>query len=310
MTQNASTEETPVAETDSRKRIEAFLEDVEEIPSLPQIAIKVTQMARSESTSAAELGRVVASDQALAVRVLRAANSAYYALPREITTLKDAIGFLGFKQLCSIVMAISAFEFFGGRLDDADIARGRLWKHTLLTAISARHLAEKLGSMDREEAFLAGLIHDIGKVVLDRYAHDNFVQILRQAEAGPVPAFQLEEQAWGFHHADLGGALGERWDLPESLCRAIAHHHEPWRSPTEASEGAYLVFLANQVAHIMELQVTEEGRAYVIDDDAAEILLWPATLADHFGADVDRVIELASESAAVATEQESFYRGL
>jgi HD-like signal output (HDOD) protein len=190
------------------------------------VYVKVQEAMRTPEASAAQIAQLIESDQALASKVLRLVNSSYFGLPRKITSLRQAVVLLGFNAVRNALLALSVVHVFGkGSKEDFD--RAEFWKHALGTAATARFLASKLHQGSEEEAYAAGILHDIGKIVLDQYLHSQFMACLEFSRMEGLSLFEAERRLLGITHCDVGEYLGEQWGLPPKLIEGIALHHRP-----------------------------------------------------------------------------------
>lgn len=218
-----------------------------DLPSLPTIALKIIEMVGDSRTSAGDLQRVIMSDQALAARVLKIANSALFNTRSEITTISHAVVVLGFTTLRSVVMTSSIHRVFsdgtrrGGSLSDAV-----LWEHSLAVAIASREIARWTEAISPEEAFIAGLLHDIGKLVLSKNLETRYVEVLNEVIRGDATFIDAENRLLGFNHAHLGALVARKWKLPHSVANAILYHHNPGMAPADVKHCA-VVSLANEM---------------------------------------------------------------
>lgn len=203
-----------------------------DLPSLPHVVMQIIRLVEDPTTSAAQVGQAIGNDQALASKVLRLANSAYYGFPYQIATVAHATVILGFRAVKTLVLSAFASAWFDEKGDAID--RQALWKHSVGCAVAARLLAPRTGWADAEEAFTAGLLHDIGRVMLDRYAHRQLRQAVELSQSGETPLREAELSVFGFTHSELGQWVMERWKLPMTLCVAIGHHHNPQSAPAHA----------------------------------------------------------------------------
>ena len=209
----------------NRVEAERLIRRVEELPTLPAIITRILEVLEDERTSARDLERVVSCDQSIAARVLRIANSAYYGFSREITTMHRAIIILGFQTVRALALGSSIFETFLGGDKRSCFDRTTYWLHSIATSRCAMAMARRTGGVDSEEAFMAGLLHDIGMVVMDHVMREEYRPVLEKAIRQEGPLHRLEREAWGFDHADVGAWLGEHWKFPVSLLEAIGFHH-------------------------------------------------------------------------------------
>jgi putative nucleotidyltransferase with HDIG domain len=216
---------------------------IKNLPSVPLIMMEVTKMLSSYKTSANELGRVISRDQALVAKILSVANSPLYGLPRRVSTIEFAIVILGFDHIKNIVIALSMIEAFKNR-DDKNWSRKKYWQHSVLTAVAAKRIADDLGIIKSGEAFTAGLLHDLGISVIQRYFNPEFAKISKMVREGQATYIQAEEKILGITHAEVGKYLLERWNLPQSLGDGVLYHHKP-SAATENNILASIVHLAD-----------------------------------------------------------------
>lgn len=199
-----------------------IIEDHQELASLPQTLAEVLRVIKDENSSASELGEVLRHDPALATKILRVVNSPVYGSSREITTMTQAVMTLGMRAVSALALSTSVYDITGKW--NGTIDRSRFWRHSLEVAIGCREIGAAIGMECPEEAFIAGLIHDIGLLILEKSFPEKFQRIWQQAESGEN-IFDLADQVWGTNHARIGRFLFEQWNLPESICEAIGHFH-------------------------------------------------------------------------------------
>ena len=220
-----------------RKRI---LQAMHELPPLHEVARHLIGLMGSNRTSAADLDHVIRNDQALSARVLKHANASVYGKSRRIASLTEAVVLLGDQKLTDLVMGVSVDQTFA----DARLSTfGQLaWDHSMDCAAASRALAVVTGACDADNAFVAGLMHDIGLLVLAQAAPDEVAELLAQGGADPLAA---ERQLLGLNHAQVGQRLLEQWNLPPMLCEAVRLHHAPDRRHAQSNPLVNLVALAD-----------------------------------------------------------------
>ncbi|HSG99329.1 MAG TPA: HDOD domain-containing protein [candidate division Zixibacteria bacterium] len=199
-----------------------ILRENPELSSLPQTLAQVISLSNNENASINDLAAVIEKDPGLAVRVLRAANSPYYGHVREITSVRHAAQTVGFRAVISFALASSVYSLTQAL--KGGINRPRFWRHSLEVAVAARLVAEKIPGVSADEAFVAGLLHDIGMLVFDNSFPNRYSEIMHEVEAGGVLSV-LEIGEWGACHAAAGKFLLDQWDIPESISRAVGRHH-------------------------------------------------------------------------------------
>jgi len=225
----------------------------QELAALPQVVMKVIDLTNNPRSTAADLEKVIGTDQGFAAKVLTLANSAYYGLPRRVSSIREAVMFLGFKTVRSIAMTITSFNMFLGKSDSISLAKREIWRHSLNTAVISKSLATLIREVIPEEAFVAGLLHDIGKTLLDQYVHEDFLSIMEYIKEHQVTFIEVERQLMPFDHAQVGREVVIRWNLPLILAEAIGFHHEPIRAVLNPSLTA-TVSMANLLAHSLSRQ--------------------------------------------------------
>ncbi len=255
--------------------IEELIAESEDLAALPQVVMRVIDLTMNPKATAADVEKIIGTDQALAGRILSLANSSYYGLPRRISSLREAVVFLGFKTIRNLAMAITTFNMFLGKSDSASLTRRTLWRHSMDTAQCARIITSRLHPSDREtfgteEAFTCGLLHDVGKLALDKSRPALFLSISESARTHNVRFFEIEQKALPWTHTHIGMALGAKWNLPTPVCETIGFHHTPLASQINPHLTA-AVALANEIAHFLE-----DGAGREAADEAAQ---WEKTLA-------------------------------
>jgi putative nucleotidyltransferase with HDIG domain len=198
-----------------------------DIPSIPEAALAVVRMSNDQNVTAHNIADRIAHDQSLAARVLRLSNSAYYGLPRQITTIQDAVILLGMKTVRHLALVASTFPWLARARKGYELGPQALWSHSIAVSIGAQLIAGKVKGISTDEAFTAGLLHDLGKVVLSMWLEDKLSELVMRSEVEQASFDKLEREVLGFDHGEVGAYLAERWNLPEPLHHAIRHHHRP-----------------------------------------------------------------------------------
>ncbi len=199
--------------------------NAKDLPAMPHVASKVLELAGNPDTTAAKLQQVIADDQAMAARILKIANSALYGCSRKIKTLTDAIVMLGFNTIRSLVVTSAARNMYIKSGKTMGLKERLLWEHSIGCAIACRILVSVRHPQLAEEAFLAGLMHDIGKLVLNQYASDVFDEIVQDVYNEGRGFIEVERELLGFDHTEVGFMLVNKWKLSSQLEEAIRFHH-------------------------------------------------------------------------------------
>jgi putative nucleotidyltransferase with HDIG domain len=198
------------------------------LPTIPTVLTQILSLVGNEDTSARDLVDVIERDQALTGRILRLANSAFFGQSRQVSTIPRAIMLLGFSTVRNLSLGVKVWEAVAG-----GIARQRveeLWQHAVTVAVATRTLAARLRCCDPDEAFTAGLLHDVGRVVIaSRFREMYWEAVGGASEAEPVVA--LEQAAFAVDHAEVGAWLFEAWNLPSLIVEAVRQHHQADAKP-------------------------------------------------------------------------------
>lgn len=283
----------------SAQDVEKLLSKVEAVPTLPHLVSKLVQVVTSDASSARDVAKIIGYDQAFTSKILRLVNSAFYGFPQKIATVSHATAILGFNVIRSLALSVTVFDMFRGESYGFD--RGAFWKHSIGTGVVARALARKVRYKEPEEIFIAGLLHDIGKVVEDKYLHDDFVFVLQMVAEKGCSMREAELETLGMDHARVGGKLAERWNLPPLLREVVRWHHEPPSDIGTLTDGGKvvgLVHMANIVCRVK--QFGYGGDALVPEPHQA---LWEVTgLQEPDLRDILENIDQEYENAAAFVE--------
>lgn len=217
---------------------------IDEVSTLPHLAVKVMEVAHDPGSGAADLKAVLERDPALSARLLRCVNSSAYAARAEITNLQQAIAYLGLKQVRNLALTAGVSDLFRGQQTIGKYSRLRLWRHLVSVAVAARMLAMRRSIGNFEDAFLAGLLHDIGILLEDQHVHDGFCAVIRSLHKDTTLA-ETERELLGFDHTTLGERVAADWGFPHGVTAAIRHHHASQHCRAEDIEVVRCVEVAN-----------------------------------------------------------------
>lgn len=244
--------------------MDTILKKVDSLPPLPGTAVRLISAVNDPKVSINQIVEIIKYDQALTARILRLCNSAYFGLSRQITSLNDALVCLGTSKLLQIVMAVHTSGVLSGRQAGYDLAIGELWKHSVAVAHASAYFAKRTKLDNTNVAFTAGLLHDIGKVVLSEYVADEFSRILTLVSKENRAFVEAEREVLGIDHTQIGAAVAEKWDLPEPLVRCIRYHHDP--SELETPDPLVdAVYLANCICLLLGIGLGADGLSYRAD---------------------------------------------
>ena len=206
--------------------LEQVLGSISDIPTLPAILAKLTQLIADPATTASDISDVLSRDPGLSAKVLRIVNSAYFGFPRRIATITHAIVILGFTQMRNLALSAFVVDNFGsGGESGFDLLAS--WRHSIGTAFGASQIARRLDARLEEDAFVCGLLHDLGKCVMAQKAPDDMDRVVEAVKKDNLLFIEAERRTLEYDHAMLGAAIIERWNLPEVMVNVIRHHHDP-----------------------------------------------------------------------------------
>jgi putative nucleotidyltransferase with HDIG domain len=250
----------------TRDTLVAALNRVQDLPTLPSVVTQMEEILRRERTTADDLARIISADPTLTTNVLRVVNSAYYAARSgRITSVHHAVARLGFREvgrICTVLTVIETFRGFGPHLDHKVF-----WKHSLMTGISTRVIyrhSRRTYSFEEDEAYVAGLLHDVGVLILDQYFPALYQRTRKQAAEKSVPYAEEERQFLGMDHGELGATVLNRWNISPAVVQAVAWHHQPSRCDPQSRDLASTVHLADSICLKLEIGDFADGGLYSV----------------------------------------------
>lgn len=244
-----------------------------QLATLPEVALEVMRVAENPQATGEELNRVLSKDPALTARVLRIVNSAYYGVRREVTSISTAIALLGFGAVKSIAIAASLTRMFRGGAVGPSFEARELWRHSIAVAAAARLLASQVEQVEPSEAFLAGLVHDIGIIVELQACREAFAAVIGSVSADPSLSFRLaEEQHVGANHEAFGEALCTAWRFPAALRRVTGYHHRPLELAQPICQLTAVVHIADHLAASMSLGYARTVEQGGVDPAVGEVV--------------------------------------
>ena len=247
-----------------------LLSSIRNLPSIPIVMFEVSKLLNNPNTSASELGKMIGKDQGLVAKILTVANSPLYGLPRRVSTIEFAIVILGFEHIKNIVIALSMVEAFKkDGLKNWDSKT--YWNHSILTASIAKKIADDLYLPKSGEAFTAGLLHDLGISIIQRYFNKEFNLINELVDNQQMRYLKAEEQILGLTHQEIGKFLISRWNLPSSLGDVICNHHYPSRSE-ENKVIASIIHLADYMTQYLNTGGFYWDENIELDNNVVQIL--------------------------------------
>jgi putative nucleotidyltransferase with HDIG domain len=241
---------TRLAAQQDRESVVDLLDDVEGLVSPPDICVRLFEIIHSSSSGAKDIASLISVDPNLTVRLLRIANSAFYNFSQKIETVSRAVTIIGNAELYQLVLSISAVKSFSNIPNDL-IKMETFWRHSVYTALLARALALRAHVLHPERLFVAGLVHDIGSLVLYHQRPEAMRDLLLIADGDEEVLYHAELERFRFSHASVAAYLMEQWQFPEQLREAVKWHHEPGQADAGRME-AHILYLANHLVNESE----------------------------------------------------------
>lgn len=257
--------------------VQNAIREISHIATLPEITLKIVELVEDPKSTAQDLHKVISNDPALCSRILKVVNSSFYGLPGQIGSINRAIVMLGLNAVKNIAIAASLAKLFrGGELTPRFGARD-LWNHSVAMAAASKYLADQLKLGLSDEAFLAGLIHDIGFMVEMQYDRAKLIEVVGKvgADASGAPATSMidaENAVFGANHQDFGAALCERWKFPRTFSLVTGFHHRPFEVPAEQRKLVCIVSVADRLCADLSLGFRLDVPQTAIDADLRDEL--------------------------------------
>lgn len=253
----------------NRFNIRRMIQGAREVSTIPDIYAKVNEVFNNPTSSASDLGRVISGDQGLTVRILRLVNSTFYGFPSKIDTVSRALTIIGFKQVRELVLATSILSMFKDLGDKISFKMEDFWKHSIGCGLTSRVLGIYRRRESPESYFVAGLLHDIGRLVLLENYSEEYREVFTIVKDKNSLVFEAEMDVFGFTHAEVAKELISSWNLPDSLKVAVGYHHEP-QGGKGSSGYADIVHISDILVHACGIGYSGEPFVPPLNTDAWE----------------------------------------
>lgn len=280
------------------KDIQTVIKSIDKLPTLPLVVTKLTDLVTNPHTSASDIQNVITKDQALSARVLKLVNSAFYGFSERISSISHAIVILGFNTIKNIALSASVFEMFdknqSGQLD-----KEGFWMHSIAVAGASKLIARHLRLTTLEDIFVAGLLHDVGKVILDQFVHEDYKKVLDVVKEKNVLIAEAEYEVLELTHSQVGAYLATNWKLPAALVQMIGLHHKP-ELAGDFAKHTFCVHLADILVRALEIGNGGDARI-----PFASRSLW-----EEYEFDASKVRKILGELENELQDVESFVKGM
>lgn len=231
-------------------KVKRVVSNIRNLPTPPIVFHQIQKVINNPGVSAGHIAGILAEDPAMSVKVLKLTNSAFYGLSREVDSVKQAVIIVGLEAIKNLVLSASVLDMFKGKNIDQE-AQEQFWRHSLASGFACRLLARQIrsrGIVDQDSSFSAGLLHDVGKMIIICFLPEENAQLQQERQSNQYSSdFELEERVLGYTHAQIGGFLATQWKLPQRLGEAITFHHHPQLADSE-DPLVYLVHIGNYLA--------------------------------------------------------------
>ncbi|MBX7131241.1 MAG: HDOD domain-containing protein [Fimbriimonadaceae bacterium] len=236
----------PAGKLSCKQYVDKALRD---LPPLPAVVTRLLDMTGKDDTTSTEVEDVIGADQAISAKLLRVVNSSYFGLPRQVSSISQAVVILGFQQVRNLVLSVSALGIFSARTPRAREIQRECWEHALTAASGAQMIAreKRLDAKDQETVFLGGLLHDVGKLFLFSTFTSNYQLILTESERLHKNIVELERPVFGSDHAEIGQRLAVAWNFPDQLVMLIGRHEGEFAG--DPTPMLYCVHAADRLAN-------------------------------------------------------------
>jgi HD-like signal output (HDOD) protein len=255
---------------EKRQKSENALSNVYNLPAMSTTMLEVSKLLDDPSTNTSALSKIIGKDQGLSTKILSIANSPLYGLTRKVSTIDFAILIIGYQDIKNIVVALTMVDSFRNK-SDKYLDQNSFWMHSMLAGTACKRVAEDLGFRIGSEAFVAGLLHDLGIPVMHKFFKNEFQEIVDEFNAGDQSVLDVEKKYLGMDHQEIGNFLSQKWSLPDHLATAILYHHKPSDAP-ENDVLTSIVHLVDFMTQKLEIGGYYMDRGMELDTSVLEIL--------------------------------------
>ena len=227
----------------------AVVKSVQKLPTLPVSVTRLMKMSNDRNSGAEDFGRILKPDPALTANILKMANSAYFGCSRRVTSVSQAVAFLGVKKVVDTAVGAAFIKVIPALLPGYQVKATDFWRHCVAVAVLTERMSEALKLAMTDESFTCGLLHDIGKLVTSTYLEEKKVELSDRIKGKRCTILQAEKEILGFDHTEIGVLVADSWKLPETICTAIRWHHNPSLAPEDDRLISEVTHIADCISH-------------------------------------------------------------
>lgn len=247
-----------------------ILKSLDNLPPMPHVVFKAKEIMVDPDSSVRDLSRIIETDQSIVSKVLKLANSAYYGVRGKVSSIHHASTLLGLETLGEVVMMAGISGFLGKSMKGYQQEAGDLWQHSIAVAVCSRIIAGKKIPELKDNGYMAGLIHDIGKIVLDPYIFERKEEFEGLLGDEQQTFLNAEKQILGFDHAEIAFEICKKWNFPEDIAFAVRYHHHP--SLAQGNELSYIVHVSDYIAMLSGIGYGSDSLLYQVEEDTMNFL--------------------------------------
>ncbi len=283
---------------DKREKNLAVLSGIKNLPSIPKVVFEVTKLLNDPDKSPSVLAELISKDPGLTSRILAVANSPLYGIKRKVSSIEFAVLILGFQDIQNVVTALSLVDAIN-IIPAANFDPVEFWMHSMVVGTAARGISQHLGFEFGGEAFVAGILHDIGELVTYKYFKEDFNHILEKANRENINVIDSEIEILGMDHQEIGKFLADKWNLPDILCDAISTHHIPSKT-TGDKKFVSVIHLIDYMTYRLGIAASYWDKEFILDKNILDILNFPSEDAlDNFIVDYEEMFKVTASSLKI-----------
>lgn len=281
-----------------KAKTEAVLAGIRNLPSIPKVVFEVTKMLGNSKTTTNQLAELISKDQGLTSKILAVANSPLYGIKRKVSSIEFAILVLGFGDIRNIVTALSLADSIKAN-PSKYFDPYEFWVHSMVVGTAAKGISTNFGFDFGSEAFVAGILHDMGILVIYKFFSSEFTQIIELTNTEKIHILEAEERVLGITHQEIGKFLAEKWDLPKVLCDALNYHHRPLKA-VENKYFVSIIHLVDYMTHKLGVGDFYWDKDFKLDPEIIDLLNFPSEEAmDNFIVDYEEMFKVSAESLKI-----------